>query len=82
VTQLRAKMLEELQRRNYSHRTARAYIRVVRYFAEHFHLIKSAIRCRHRFQTFSESGEAARVLCRIHLLNNGERRSIANPRAI
>lgn len=37
MTQLRAKMLEELQRRNYSHRTARAYIRVVRDFAEHFH---------------------------------------------
>jgi integrase/recombinase XerD len=36
VTQLRAKMLEELQRRNYSHRTARAYIRVVRDFAKHF----------------------------------------------
>src|ERR1700722_5193951 len=30
-------MLEELQRRNYSHRTATAYIRVVREFAEHFH---------------------------------------------
>jgi integrase/recombinase XerD len=37
VTQLRAKMLEELQRRNYSKSTARAYIRVVRDFAEHFH---------------------------------------------
>jgi integrase/recombinase XerD len=37
VTQLRQKMLEELQRRNYSHRTATAYIRVVREFAEHFH---------------------------------------------
>jgi len=29
VTQLRAKMLEELQRRNYSHRTAKTYVRVV-----------------------------------------------------
>ena len=37
VTQLRKKMLEELQRRNYSHRTAKAYIRIVREFAEHFH---------------------------------------------
>lgn len=37
MTQLRQKMLEELQRRNYSHRTATAYIRVVREFAEHFH---------------------------------------------
>jgi integrase len=30
-------MLEELQGRNYAHRTATAYIRVVRDFAEHFH---------------------------------------------
>jgi integrase/recombinase XerD len=37
VTQLRQKMLEELQRRNYSHRTAKTYIRIVRDFAEYFH---------------------------------------------
>jgi integrase/recombinase XerD len=37
VTQLRNKMLEEIQRRNYSHRTARAYVRIVRDFAEYFH---------------------------------------------
>ncbi len=37
MTQLRQKMLEELQRRNYSHRTAKAYIRIVREFAEYFH---------------------------------------------
>lgn len=37
MTQLRKKMLEELQRRNYSHRTAKSYIRVVRDFAEYFH---------------------------------------------
>jgi len=30
-------MLEELRRRNYSHRTAKAYIRIVREFAEYFH---------------------------------------------
>jgi site-specific recombinase XerD len=30
-------MLEELQRRNYSHRTAKRYVRVVRDFAEYFH---------------------------------------------
>jgi site-specific recombinase XerD len=30
-------MLEELQGRNYSHRTATTYIRIVREFAEHFH---------------------------------------------
>jgi integrase/recombinase XerD len=37
VTQLRKKMLEELQRRNYSHRTARTYVRIVSDFAEYFH---------------------------------------------
>jgi len=37
VTQLRQKMLEELQRRNYSHRTGKTYVRIVRDFAEHFH---------------------------------------------
>jgi integrase/recombinase XerD len=36
VTQLRKKMLEELQRRNYSHRTAKTYVRIVRDFAEYF----------------------------------------------
>ena len=37
MTQLRKKMLEEIQRRNYSHRTARTYVRIVRDFAEYFH---------------------------------------------
>jgi integrase/recombinase XerD len=37
VTQLRKKMLEELRRRNYSHRTATTYVRIVRDFAEYFH---------------------------------------------
>jgi integrase/recombinase XerD len=37
VTRLRTMMLEELQRRNYSQNTARAYIRVVRELAAHFH---------------------------------------------
>ena len=37
MTQLRQKMLEELQRRNYSHRTAKTYVRIVRDFAEYFH---------------------------------------------
>ena len=37
MTQLRKKMLEELQRRNYSHRTAKTYVRIVRDFAEYFH---------------------------------------------
>jgi len=29
-------MLEELQRRNYSHRTAKTYVRIIRDFAQHF----------------------------------------------
>ena len=37
MTQLRQKMLEELQRRNYSHRTAKTYVRIIRDFAQHFH---------------------------------------------
>jgi integrase/recombinase XerD len=37
MTQLRQKMLEELQRRNYSHRTAKTYVRIVRDFATYFH---------------------------------------------
>ena len=37
MTRLRKIMLEELQRRNYSHRTAKTYVRIVRDFAEYFH---------------------------------------------
>ena len=37
MTQLRQKMLEELQRRNYSHRTAKTYVRIIRDFAQPFH---------------------------------------------
>jgi integrase/recombinase XerD len=37
MTQLRQKMLEELQRRDYSHRSAKTYIRIVRDFAAYFH---------------------------------------------
>ena len=36
MTTLRRRMLEELQRRNYSESTARCYIRIVREFAKHF----------------------------------------------
>jgi integrase/recombinase XerD len=37
VTHLRQIMLEELQRRNYSEFTSRAYIRTVEHYARHFH---------------------------------------------
>ena len=36
MTQLRQKMLEELQRRHYAYRTANTYIRIVRDFAAFF----------------------------------------------
>ena len=35
MTQLRQKMLEELERRNYAHRTAKTYLRIVRDFRQH-----------------------------------------------
>jgi integrase/recombinase XerD len=37
VTQLRKKVLDELERRNYSQATARAYVGAIRRFAEYFH---------------------------------------------
>jgi integrase/recombinase XerD len=37
VTQLRKKVLEELERRNYSQATARVYVGAIRRFAEYFH---------------------------------------------
>ena len=37
MTHLRKMMLEELQRRHYSHRTAKTYTRIVHDFAQHFH---------------------------------------------
>ena len=37
MTQLRDRMLEELERRNYSPGTARCYLYAVQQFAEHFH---------------------------------------------
>ena len=37
MTRLRKKVLEELERRNYSQATANAYVAAIRRFAEYFH---------------------------------------------
>ena len=37
MTRLKKMMLEELQRRNYAQSTVKAYVRIVREFANHFH---------------------------------------------
>lgn len=37
MTQLRKRVLDELERRNYSHATAHAYVGAIRRFAEYFH---------------------------------------------
>ena len=37
VTQLRKLMLEEIQRRNYTESTTRAYLRIIEEFARYFH---------------------------------------------
>ena len=43
MTHLRKMMLEEIQRRHYSHRTAKAYVRIVRDFAQHFHSLPNKL---------------------------------------
>ena len=43
MTHLRKMMLEELQRRHYSHRTAKTYVRIVRDFAQHFHCVPNQL---------------------------------------
>ena len=47
MTQLRERMLEELERRNYAPATARAYLFAVRHFAEHFHRAPDQLSAEH-----------------------------------
>ena len=43
MTHLRKMMLEEIQRRHYSHRTAKTYVRIVGEFAQHFHSVPNRL---------------------------------------
>jgi integrase/recombinase XerD len=54
VTPLRQRMLQELQRRNYSPSTIRSYFGVVQQFAEHFHCSPEHLGPEHlrRYQVF------------------------------
>jgi integrase/recombinase XerD len=54
VTPLRQRMLQELQRRNYSPSTIRSYLSAVQQFAEHFHCSPEQLGSEHlrRYQVF------------------------------
>jgi hypothetical protein len=54
VTQLRQRMLHEIQRRNYSPSTIRTYLGAVQQFAEHFHCSPEQLGPEHlrRYQVF------------------------------
>ena len=63
MTQLRQRMLEELQRRNYSSPTIRLYLRHVAKFAQHFHRSPDQLRARYSsVSTVPDSGKEAGVV--------------------
>ena len=57
MTQLRDRMLEELERRNYSPSTARCYLHAVQQFAEHFHRAPDRLGSRGRATSALERGK-------------------------
>jgi len=66
MTQLRDRMLEELERRNYSPGTAKAYLFAVKQFAEHFHRAPDRLGAEHmreyRLYLFRERKLAAKTV--------------------
>ena len=64
MTQLRRRMLEELERRNYSPGTARCYLHAVQQFAEHFHRPPDQLGARAHTRVSALSAAGAEVCLR------------------
>ena len=69
MTQLRDRMLEELERRNYAPGTAKAYLFAVKQFAEHFHCAPDQLGAEHireyQLCLFRERKLAAKTVARL-----------------
>ncbi|MCU1225948.1 MAG: Mobile element protein [Edaphobacter sp.] len=80
MTQLRDRMLEELERRNYSPGTAKAYLFAVKQFAEHFHRAPDRLGAEHireyQLYLFRERKLAAKTVAQRLVKLDGELRSL------